>query len=225
MRRILDDNGIKYVELEFLYDWFLDDERRKRSDEQRRLLLTAAEALGARHIKVGDFFREECPTPRLIEEFAQLCRDADEHGTKIVYEMMPFSRIDSLEASRELVEGASARNGGVIFDLWHIVKLGIPYDSVARFPKQYFYGVEINDGYLKSPPGMDFREETTGHRKLCGHGRIRHQGLRKSTGEFALSRPNRHRGPLERAAQLAARQDSNHRVPHDARAVQLGRAH
>jgi len=177
MRRILDDNGIKYVELEFLYDWFLDDERRKRSDEQRHLLLTAAEALGARHVKVGDFFREECPTPRLIEEFAQLCRDADEHGTKIVYEMMPFSRIDSLEASRELVEGASARNGGIIFDLWHIVKLGIPYDSVARFPKQYFYGVEINDGYLKSPPGMDFREETTGHRKLCGMGEFDIKGF------------------------------------------------
>lgn len=180
MHRILDDHGIKYVELEFLYDWFLDDERRKKSDAQRHLLLTAAEALGARHVKVGDFFREECDTQRLIEEFAQLCRDADEHGTSIVYEMMPFSRIDSLEAVRELVEGASARNGGVIFDLWHIVKLGIPYESVARFPKQYFAGVELNDGYLKSPAGMDFREETTGHRKFCGTGEFDVKGFVKA---------------------------------------------
>jgi sugar phosphate isomerase/epimerase len=190
MRRIIDDNGIKYVELEFLADWFVDGEKRKASDQRRELLLTAAEALGARHIKVGDFFATPCPMPRLIEEFAQLCREADEHGTKIVYEMMPFSRIDSLELSRELVEGASARNGGIIFDLWHIVKLGIPYESVARFPKQYFYGVEINDGYLKAPPGMGLVEETTGHRKLCGTGEFDIKGFVKAL------RGSPYRGPI-----------------------------
>ena len=57
MRRIFEDNGIKYVELEFLTDWFLDGEKKKRSDRTRRMLLSAAETLEARHIKVGDFDR------------------------------------------------------------------------------------------------------------------------------------------------------------------------
>ena len=135
--------------------------------------------------------------------------------------MMPFSRIDSLEASRELVEGASARNGGIIFDLWHIVKLGIPYDSVARFPKQYFYGVEINDGYLKSPPGMDFREETTGHRKLCGMGEFDIKGFVQALREFAVPRAHWNRSALQGTAELAARQDRDHRLQHDSRPVQL----
>ena len=35
MKRILDDNGIKYVEMEFLLDWFADGERRRESDKIR----------------------------------------------------------------------------------------------------------------------------------------------------------------------------------------------
>ncbi|MFW6092006.1 MAG: sugar phosphate isomerase/epimerase, partial [Actinomycetota bacterium] len=50
LRAILDDGGMAHVELEFLWDWFLDpgtDERR-RSDRLRRTLLEAAGVLGAR---------------------------------------------------------------------------------------------------------------------------------------------------------------------------------
>src|SRR5260370_33736544 len=54
MKQIFDDNGITHIELEFLSDWFLDGERKKNSDIQRRKLLRAAEALGAHHVKVGD---------------------------------------------------------------------------------------------------------------------------------------------------------------------------
>src|SRR5437667_7299096 len=43
MKKILDDNGITHVELEFLGDWFLDGERKTQSDERKKLLLDAAE--------------------------------------------------------------------------------------------------------------------------------------------------------------------------------------
>jgi sugar phosphate isomerase/epimerase len=180
MKTILDDNDLRYIEVEFLYDWFLDGERRKQSDARRQFLMDAAEELGARHIKVGDFFGEPVNMPRLIEEFAKLCGEADERGTNVVYEMMPFSGINSLALSRELVEGAGARNGGIIFDLWHVMKLGIPFADVARFPRQYFLGVEINDGYLKTPAGMTLHDETTAHRKLCGQGEFDVPGFLKA---------------------------------------------
>ena len=67
MKQILDDNGIKHVELEFLADWFLEGERKRQSDIRKKLLLDAAEGLGARHVKVGDFFHEKAEMPRLIE--------------------------------------------------------------------------------------------------------------------------------------------------------------
>ncbi len=57
------------------------------------------------------------------------------------------------------------------------MKLGIPYDEVWSFPKQYFTGLEINDGYLKTPPGMDMVTETTQHRQLCGNGEFDIKGF------------------------------------------------
>ena len=72
MRQVLDDSGIQHVELEFLTDWFLDGERKKLSDIRKRNLFEAAEVLGARHIKVGDFFQEQCSLQRLIDAFSVL---------------------------------------------------------------------------------------------------------------------------------------------------------
>ncbi len=212
MRQILDANGIEHVEIEFLSDWFLEPgERRSQSDALRKLLLEAAEALGARHVKVGDFWRTQVSMPRLIEEFAHLCKDADRHGTRIAYEMMPFSWIDSLEKARELVVGAAAQNGGVIFDLWHIVKLGIAYENVWQFPAEHLLGVELNDGYVKNLPTQDLTEETTQYRRFCGQGEFDVKGftalMAKShysgpVGIEVLSKELR-TWPLERAARTA----------------------
>jgi len=212
MRRILEANGMKHIEIEFLTDWFLPPgERRTASDRLRQQLFEACESLNARHLKVGDFYKSECPMPRLIDEFGQLCQEAARRGVRIVYELMPFSVIESLSATRQLLEGAAQANGGVIFDLWHIVKLAIPYDEVMRFPGQYFLGLEINDGYLKTPPGMDLVTETTAHRKLCGEGEFDIKGFtaqlpssayRGPVGIEVLSQELRS-WPLERAATTA----------------------
>jgi sugar phosphate isomerase/epimerase len=177
MKSILADNGIVHLELEFLTDWFVDGEKRKASDANRRMLLESAAALGARHIKVGDFFKTAVPMAKLIEEFVTLCREAREHGTRIVFEFMPFSRIDSIEDAHALVTGAAQANGGICVDLWHVVKLGIPYAKVAAFPKQYLLSIEINDGFLEAPDGMDMVTETTCHRAFCGDGQFDVRGF------------------------------------------------
>jgi sugar phosphate isomerase/epimerase len=168
IKHILDDNGMKHIELEFLSDWFLTGEKKKRSDIVKNELLTAASVLGARHIKVGDFLHTDTPMSQVIETFAALCKDAAAHGTRIVYELMPFAMIDNLQDTLTMLEGAAAKNGGIIFDLWHVVKLGIPYEEVARFPLEYFFGVEINDGTFTAP--WDLVEDTVNHRRLCGEG-------------------------------------------------------
>lgn len=178
MKQIFDDNGIRYVEIEFLTDWFMDGERKKQSDVRKRSLLTAAEALGAKHVKVGDFNREQCPMPRLIEAFAALCAEAADHGTRIGFELMPFAMIDNLEDSLRLVEGAGATNGGLILDLWHIVKLGVSYDEVGRIPFRHLVGVEINDGTFEAP--WSLHEDTINHRRLCGEGEFDIKGFIRS---------------------------------------------
>ena len=168
MRRVFDDNGIQYVELEFLTDWFLEGEQRKKSEAVRRLLLQAAEVLRAHHIKVGDFQHTAVEMPRLIDAFRDLCADAENCGTKVGFELMPFAMIDSLEGALRLVEGAGKANGGITLDLWHVVKLGIPYEQIARIPLSYLISVELNDGTFSAP--WSLHEDTINHRRLCGEG-------------------------------------------------------
>src|SRR2546421_1911191 len=89
VKLLLDDNGLEHLELEFLWEWFLDadDERRKESDVRRRLLFDAAATLSAHHVKVGNIPGTPCELRRLTERFAELCADAAEHhDRKIVYE-------------------------------------------------------------------------------------------------------------------------------------------
>jgi sugar phosphate isomerase/epimerase len=179
MKEILADNGMQHLELEFLADWFLKDDdgtgRKKLSDIRKRNLFEAAEVLGARHIKVGDFLQQRCPLPQLIDAFAKLCAEAAQHNTKIGFELMPFAMIRTLEESMAMVKSAGAPNGGIIFDLWHIVKLGIPYEEVFRVPQQYVVGVELNDGTIRAP--WSLHEDTINHRRFCGEGEFDVRGF------------------------------------------------
>jgi sugar phosphate isomerase/epimerase len=177
MKQIFSDNGINHVELEFLTDWFLDGEKRVKSDERRRLLLSAAETLGARHVKVGDFDNSKVEMPRLIESWAALCEDGAKHGTRILFELMPFSMLTTLADTLTMLDGAGAGNGGIMFDFWHIEKLKLSLDDLARVPAKYLLGVEMNDGYRRPPPEWSLFEETINHRQFCGEGQFDVRGI------------------------------------------------
>jgi sugar phosphate isomerase/epimerase len=187
MKQILDDNGIIHVELEFLTGWFSQDEEKRQSDVVKKNLLIAAEALGARHIKVGDFSQKKTPLPRLIESFAGLCKEAVSHGTRILFELMPFAMLDTLGSALEMIAGTGARNGGIILDLWHAAKLRIPPEEVARIPPQYLLGVELNDGTFEAP--WSLHEDTINHRRFCGEGEFDIPGFIAAVKKAGYSGP------------------------------------
>ena len=175
IKRILDDNGLKHLELEFLGDWFCDGQAKRDSDVRKKMLMDAAEALGAHHIKVGDFYKKKTSMPKLIESFAALCAEARERGTRILFELMPFAMIDTLPETLEMVEGAGAKNGGIAWDMWHVAKLRIPFEEVAATLPRCEFSVEINDGTFEAP--WDLVEDTVNHRRFCGEGEFDVKGF------------------------------------------------
>jgi sugar phosphate isomerase/epimerase len=170
LRMILDDGGMVHVELEFLWDWFLDpgtDERR-RSDRRRRALLDAAGVLGARHVKVGNFTGRQVPVGLLTERFAELCAEAAEHGTSVAYEFMyRDATAGSLEAARSVVQGAGAANGGLALDLWHVVDLDVATAAIRELPAGTVVAAEVSDGEWR--PGSGARRSMR-DRRLPGDG-------------------------------------------------------
>lgn len=167
--KLLDAAGMRHIEVECLINWFADGDVRAASDRQRADLLRAAEALGARHIKVnGDLEGRQWPADRLADEFARLCAQADDVGAMVAIEFIPFSGIRDIAAARAIVESAGAANGKLLIDTWHVARAHTPYEEVAALPADLIAHVEIDDAPA-DPVGGPW-VDTVHHRKLPGEG-------------------------------------------------------
>lgn len=170
MRKALDDNGLRCYELEFLGDWFLDedDEARKAADASRRMLFEAAAALDAHHIKAGNIGGPACEMPRLQEAYAELVADAAQNcPSTVLYEFMPFDQnVNSIETALEVMDGVD--NTGVVIDTWHMSKLGIKPEDLRKIPLDKLGWIELSDGQYEDME--DTLDEVINRRKLPGEG-------------------------------------------------------
>jgi sugar phosphate isomerase/epimerase len=166
---VLDQNGLVHRELEVLLDWFVDGERRAVSDRQRQVFLQAAAAIGARHIKVaGDMTGTAWPLGRLVDQFGRLCDEAAAVGTAITIELFPSSNLADLQTGRVLVEGVNRANGGLLLDIWHMVRGEVSLQAIASLPPGLINHVELDDGTLL--PVADYMTDTISHRLAPGEG-------------------------------------------------------
>ncbi len=174
MRQIFDDAGLRYLEVEFLADFWAEPgtPQRTASDALRPQLFETAAAFDAHHIKVGNIPETPCELDRLIEEYAALCDDAAQHtDARVAYEIIPFDpNVHTLDAGLRLVTEAGRPNGGLAIDTWHMGKLQIPPEDLRRIPAEQLAWVELSDGpveYMDDP-----RDEVINHRRLPGEGEM-----------------------------------------------------
>jgi sugar phosphate isomerase/epimerase len=169
IRAMLEGNGIVDLELEGIPYWWDDGEHREESDRIRHALLTAAEALGARHIKVtpdGDDGRWD--PGRWASKLAELAAQAEGVGTRLGLEFFPWSNIKTLHDGLELVEAAGHDAAGVVVDAWHVARADTPASDLASVPLRRIVGVELDDADA-DVVGTLF-EDTVHRRRYCGDG-------------------------------------------------------
>lgn len=217
IRAILDDKGIVDLELEGIPYWWDDGPQRQESDKIRHRLLRAAEALGARHIKVtpdGD----NAPWDRghWTAKFAELAAQCDGVGARLGLEFFPWSNINNLHEGLRLVDDAGHDAAGVVIDVWHIERAHTPVSDLASVPLHRIIGVELNDAD-RHVVGTLF-EDTVHRRRYCGEGSfdltgmiaaLRTAGWTGPWGVEILSEEHRSlpvREALARAASSARRQ-------------------
>lgn len=168
-RRMLDGNGLRHLEMEFLEGWYASGEAREKSDTQRADLLRAAEQLGAVRIKVGGHLAGgSADIDQVAEEFATLAEQARQAGTTVGIEPMPFADITTPEMGLEIVKKAGHPSGGVLIDIWHTARAGIDVESLASFPVEHIAGVELNDADREVRGSL--LEDTFNNRRFPGEG-------------------------------------------------------
>lgn len=169
VRAILADNGIEYLELEVLLDWFAEGPRRAASDATRLRLLDVAEKLGVYQVKVGgEIDGTDWPLEHMANAFHDLCREAEGVGLQICIEVSPLSNIRDLPTGIAIVQGAGAANGGLLLDIWHMVRGNIPFDDIAAMPPGCLKHVELNDAARQVEGAL--LEDTIRRRTLPGEG-------------------------------------------------------
>jgi sugar phosphate isomerase/epimerase len=172
VKRLLDDHGLEYLELECLLDWMLDpgDELRRAADARKELLFEAAAVLEPHHVKVANIFGRPCEIPLLTERYGELCAEAARrHGAKMVYEFMPPDpNVRDVDTALAVVRGAGAPNAAIAIDTWHMSKLGIDPEELERIPGELLGWFELSDGHYRNLP--DPVDETVNHRALPGEG-------------------------------------------------------
>jgi sugar phosphate isomerase/epimerase len=170
VKHILEDNGIKHFELEFLVDWYCDGAEREASNHARRTILELGGKLGMKNIKIAASALDQ-RTPnfsRMADEFAKLCQEAAEVESNVSIEVMPFSIVRTLENGLSIVQEANQPNGGLLLDIWHMVRGGIDFSEISKIPSQFIKGVELDDA--KASVDGTLLEDTVFRRKLCGEG-------------------------------------------------------
>ncbi|MGW2291199.1 sugar phosphate isomerase/epimerase family protein [Streptomyces phaeochromogenes] len=169
IRSLFEDNGLVHIELELLTDWWADGAPRAASDAVRLELLRAAEALGARHLKIGpDVEDRPWELDLWAEEFATLAAQADGVGARLGIEFLPWSNLKTVHDGLRLVEAAGHPAGGLIIDVWHTERAHTPPADLASVPASRIVGVELNDA--DSEVIGTLFEDTVRRRRLSGEG-------------------------------------------------------
>lgn len=160
------DHGIVDVELEGIPSWW--DERAE-PDGVRAMMLQAAQALGARHLKVTpDGQNGPWDAARWAARFADLAAQAEGVGARLGIEFFPWANIATLHDGLRLVEEAGHPGGGVVVDAWHVFRAGTPVADLAHVPLDRIVGVELDDAD-EHVVGTLF-EDTVHRRRFCGEG-------------------------------------------------------
>jgi sugar phosphate isomerase/epimerase len=208
LRNIIDDNGIKYVELEMLADWWTTGERRAASDLVRADLFEAAEILGAKTLKVGtEIFGRPVDEQKFHEEFDVLATQAGNVGTRVAVEPMPMStNLNTIEAGAKFVKEVGNPYGGLAVDIWHTYRGGTKYSDLPTIlPMEHVFLVEIDDGDEEVVGTL--WEDTINQRRLPGDGvfdvpafvkAVYEAGWRGHWGVEIISEAHRRR-PIEEA--------------------------
>jgi sugar phosphate isomerase/epimerase len=170
LRSVVDDQGIELSEVEFLNDWWANDEPDAAAAAHERLVMEMAEVFGSSRLNVGaSVVTADAPGHDVLtERFAKLCGRAADHGLVVGLEFMPFFVLNDAPSAWRVVRDSAAPNAGLVVDAYHWARGGGDLEGLRMVPGDRVVSVQLSDG--PAIPAMPIIEETLDHRLLPGAG-------------------------------------------------------
>lgn len=188
LRAVLDDHGLRVVELEALRGWTATGPERTAYLETERTVFAMGEALGpAHHVQVIGPYAGTLDDA--AEAFAGVCDRAAEHGLCAAIEFLPqMSNIPDAATAMEIVTRAGRVNGGICLDAWHHVRGADDAAMLRRIPAERIFAVQIDDG-PRRPVDADYYTDCTRHRLPPGEGEFDLTGFLSLLAETGVAVP------------------------------------
>jgi sugar phosphate isomerase/epimerase len=186
LRRMLEDRGLKVVEIGFLADWWESGDLASRSRAHEEQLYRLKESLGGRHMMlIGGPLHE--PICTVAERFAAVCDRALDHGLLVGLEFLPWT--DTADAGRawQIAKTAGRQNGGIVLDTWHHFRGAADNGLIRAVPADRVVAIQFSDGEQQRT-GTDL-EDTFKRRRLPGQGDFDLRSFLSTVADMAVTAP------------------------------------
>jgi sugar phosphate isomerase/epimerase len=189
LRQAIGDAGLTYTEVEMLIDWWETGQKRAKSDQVRELLFTAAQGLGANHVKIASGLGPPLEsTDVLVAPLRELADDAAARDVRVAIEPMPFSMVSTVPIAADLIRAVDRPNCGVLIDSWHVFRAGTTVEQLRDvLTADIVFGVELDDA-AAGVVGTLF-DDTINERLLCGEGTFDLTGLVRALTAIGYAGP------------------------------------
>jgi len=174
MVRIATANGVQVVDIEALFG-VLEPDPSGRTAAHAERLFGLAELFGAASIGTHSDFDGDIEVA--AERLSRLCRSAGARGLWIGVEPVPVMGLGDLATAWEVIRWSGCSNVGLVLDTWHFSRGAGTLDMVRSLPGAAFRTVQISDGHLVPPAGIDYLEDTLSNRLPPGEGEFDLAGI------------------------------------------------
>ena len=167
MRAMAADGGIEIARLDPLCPWVPDwrptnfgEDYARAHDISPKLFFDLCDQLGCRYMSLNATFPPDRYTTEQITGFyAEICRQAADHGVTCDLECIPMWGVVSLEQGWRILQDSGAKNGGFVFDCTHFTRSNPSLETLRSIPGQLIHCVQVCDGYLPMKSGTTLEAE------------------------------------------------------------------
>lgn len=191
LRRVLDGEGIVWVQLGPLERWWTCSTRTADQEADRGVVLEAAASLGAWQVVVrADSTLPGISPASMVDDWTDLAGQAAKVGAQLVLEPEPWSNLPTVERASRFVAAADHPNGGLLVDAMHALRGGSTLASIRQgVAPATLAAVELSDGLLHTPAGMTLAEESREARHLPGAGAWDLPGFVRTVRDLGYDEP------------------------------------
>jgi len=167
MKAMAADGGIEIGRLDPLCPWVPDwrptnfgADYARAHDISPEVFFDLCDKLGCTYMSLNATFPASRYTTEEITGFyAEICRQAAEHGVTCDLECIPMWGVVSLEQGWKILKGSGAKNGGFVFDCTHFTRSNPSLETLRQVPGNLIHCVQLCDGHIPLRPGVTLELE------------------------------------------------------------------